>query len=222
MSRAKKFTHDGEEIWFNKKARATVEQLELLADYEGLEIDDLLDEGLTQGSVVKRLYEATTHVVPPEVLERRRRRQLQHGKMAACRICTLHGWECEGRITRHHFVPRWLMLELDSYQNYAARSMCTIPICIGRHRDLHIRDEADKGIVPYLRPHERRFAAKMLEELQEEHPKIISLMASGDFHSYEYQLIRDWQQGLLLKDDGAYDLDEYEIRPEADLMRQAV
>lgn len=215
MSRAKHFNHNGADMWFDYKARATVEQLELLADYEGLEIDDLLDEGLSQKQVARRLFEATSYVVPPEVLERRRERQRLQGMSPACRICSLHGWECEGRITRHHFVPRWLMLELENYQAYASRSQCTIPVCIGRHRDLHIRDAADKSIVPYLRPHERRFAHQMLEELQESHPKIIGLMASGDFHSYEYQLIRDWQQGLLLKDAQAYDLEEFRSSTDA-------
>ena len=68
------------------------------------------------------------------------------------------------------------MLELENYQAYAARSICTIPICIGRHRDLHYRnDGTEKSIVQYLRDHERKFAQKLLDELREQHPKIFDL-----------------------------------------------
>lgn len=212
MSRARPFNHGGETIWFNQTAKATVAQLELLADYEGLELDDLLDEGLSQRSVLFRLRQvATPGVIPEHVLERRRERERLQGMSLACRICSLSGDECEGRITRHHFVPRWLMLELDNYQAYATRSMCTIPICIGRHRDLHLRDEMSKSILPCLRPHERRFAQKMMDELYEQHPKIVRLMLAGDYHSYEYQLARDWHQGKFMHDDGAYELDEYQF-----------
>ena len=211
MSRAKYFNHNGEDIWFDYKARATVSQLELLADYEGIEIDDLLDEGLSQKQVARRLFEATTHVVPQNVLERRRERERIAGMSPACRICALNGWECEGRITRHHFVPRWLMLVLENYPAYAARRLCTIPICVGRHRDLHERDCSDKSIVPYLRKDERKFAHKLLGELQEQHPKIFELISNGDYYAYEYQLVRDFSQGLFVKDDNMYTLDEYQF-----------
>lgn len=211
MSRAKYFNHNGEGMWFDYKARATAAQLELLADYEGIEIDDLLDEGLSQKQVARRLFEATSHVVPPEILERRRERERLHGVSPACRICALNGWECEGRITRHHFVPRWLMLELDNYPAYAARRLCTIPICVARHRDLHVRDNAGKSIVQYLRTTERKFAHKMLIELEEQHPKIMELLLDGEYYSYEYQLVRDFRHGLFVKDDNAYSLEEYQL-----------
>lgn len=210
MSRARPFDNDGEIIWFDQKSRATAAQLELLADWEEVELDDLLDEGLSQKQVLFRLRQAATPgVIPQHVLERRRERERLQGTFPACRICSLNGWQCEGRITRHHFVPRWLMLELDNYQAYAARSLCTIPICIGKHRDLHIRDSSAKSIVPYLRPHERSFAHKMLGELREQHPKIFELLLGGDHYAYEYQLVRDYTQGLLLRDEDAYDLEEY-------------
>lgn len=210
MSRAKKFIHDGEVIWFDYKARATVEQLELLADYEGIDIDDLLDEGLSQKQVARRLFELTSYAVPPEILERRRERERIARMSPVCRICGLNEWQCEGRITRHHFVPRWLMLELDNYQAYAGRNLCTIPICVGRHRDLHMRDPLDKSIVPYLRTDERKFAHKMLSELEEQHPKIFQLLLDGDHYAYEHQLVRDFRQGLFLKDENVYTLDEYQ------------
>jgi hypothetical protein len=217
MSRARPFTTlEGAKIWFDQSSKATVAQLELLADYEGLDLDDLLDEGLSQKQVLFRLRVlAQPGLIPASVLERRRERERLQGMSPACRICSLDNWECEGRITRHHFVPRWLMLEMDNYQAYATRSSCTIPVCILRHRDLHLRDAAPKSIVPYLRSHERRLAQKMLDELNEEHPRIIALMANGDFHSYEYQLIRDWHQGLLLKDDNEYTLVEHKFDTDA-------
>lgn len=210
MSRARPFEHNGTVVWFDQKSRATAQQLEMLADVEGLEIDDLLDEGLSQKQVLWRLRTAQNdHLVPEHVLERRRARQALQGAQVACRVCSLHGWECEGSITRHHFVPRWLMLELENYQSYAARSVCTIPVCVGRHRDFHIRDDAPKSALPYLRPHERRFAHKLLEELKAQHPAIFDLIIAGDASSYEYQLMRDYTQGLFLKDEGAYDLTEW-------------
>lgn len=212
MSRARPYEHNGEVVWFDQKSRATPQQLEMLADVEGLEIDDLLDEGLSQKQVLWRLRTAQNdHLVPEHVLERRRARQALQGAQIACRICSLNGWECEGSITRHHFVPRWLMLELENYQAYASRSVCTIAVCIGRHRDLHLRDDTPKSIAAYLRPHERRFAHKLLGELKEQHPAIFELIIAGDSTSYEYQLLRDFTQGLLLKDDDAYELSEYQL-----------
>lgn len=197
MSRAKKFDNHGQDIWFDYKNPApTVEQLELLSDYEGISLDDLLDEGLTQKKVAQRLFEAINcDLVPPEVLERRRLRALEQLTAPRCRWCHLHSDECEGSITRHHFVPRWLMLLLDNYQAYAARSMCTIPICLGRHRDLHTRRDNPKSIAECLTDYERQFAQRMLDELREEHPATFDLMAGGDEHSYEAQLIRDYLSG---------------------------
>lgn len=215
MSRARPFTdpETGEQIWFDQSSKATVAQLELLSDWTGIPIDDLLDEGLSQRQTLFKLREvATPGVIPPEVLERRRERERLSGMSPACRICHPNGWACEGRITRHHFVPRWLMLQLENYQAYAARSMCTIPICVGRHRDLHDREAGDgKSIVPYLREHERKFAQKMIDELQEQHPKIFELLAGGDAHAYEAQLIEDYLKGEFRRSDGVYSLEEYPI-----------
>lgn len=212
MSRARPFVYNGETHWFDQRGRATAAQLELLADFESVELDDLLDEGLSAKQTLFRLRQATDpSVIPEHVLERRRERDRHHGMSPACRICALNGWECEGRITRHHFVPRWIMLELENYQAYAHRSACTIPICVARHRDLHFRGENDpsKSIAEYLRPHERKFAQKLLDELHEQRPKIFDLMLAGDEHSYEYQLTRDYMLGAFRKDEGAYSLDEY-------------
>lgn len=213
MSRARYFDTEDGRLWFDQKSRATVEQLELLADFEDVSLDDLLDEGLTQKQVLFRLREAQGDVIPKEVLERRRRRRMEAQAQPTCRICAIHGWECEGRITRHHFVPRWLMKELENYVSYASRSLCTIPICVGRHRDLHYRgDGTGKSILPYLRQHEREFAHRMLDELKEQHPKIYELALAGEEGQvYEAQLIHDHVKGNFLSTRDLFELPEYTI-----------
>lgn len=184
-------------IWFDTQQNGKlckVEHLELLAAAENISVDDLLDASLNQGELITRLRKALGEgAVPAEVLEQMRRRKAESALLPKCRICGPEGWDCEGSITRHHFIPRWMMLQLENYQAYAARSRCTIPICLGRHRDLHARDDqAGKSIVQYLTDHERAFAQKMLEELEEQHPRIFKLIASGDETVYEGQLIRDY------------------------------
>lgn len=217
LSRARPFIDPltKEETWFDQRARASAAQLELLADWSDESIDDLLDAGLTARQVLFKLREvATPGVIPELVLERRRERERVHGLAPACRICQLNGWECEGRITRHHFVPRWIMLQLENYQAYAARSACTIPICVGRHRDLHFRGENDgpKTIIPYLREHERKFAQKMIDELRAEHPKIFDLLSSGTEESYEGTLIRDYLSGAFTHIESIYSEEEYPVQ----------
>lgn len=187
-------------LWFDTQQNGKackVEHLELLAAAENISVDDLLDASLNQGELIRRLRAALGEgVIPAEVLEKMRARKAEAALLPACRICGTNGWECEGSITRHHFIPRWMMLQLENYQAYAARSRCTIPVCLGRHRDLHARDDlAGKSIVPYLTDHERAFAQKMLEELEEQHPKVFKLIASGDETVYEGQLVRDYLAG---------------------------
>jgi len=201
MSRARPIEVDGRTIWFDTSAnhkRATVTQLELLAAVEDISIDDLLDEGLSQGQLLFRLREKIHgNLIPAEVMERRRLRRIEAARQPECRICSPAGLECEGQITRHHFIPRWLMRELENYTAYAARVKCTIPICVGRHRDLHYRDgeQGGKSIVDCLTADEKAFGAKLLGELQEQHPKIFELLASGDETTYEGTLIRDFLAG---------------------------
>jgi hypothetical protein len=188
-------------LWFDQKLnhrKATAEQLDTLAAVENIQVDDLLDEGLSQGEVIKRLRLVLNgDVIPPEVLERKRLARDEASRQPECRMCTEYGWECEGRITRHHFVPRWMMLELPNYQAYAARSRCTIPVCLGRHRDLHYRSDLDtpKSIVALLTDEERAFAHKMLAEFKAYKPHVYDLIAGGDEASYEYQLVRDFTRG---------------------------
>src|SRR5438128_2648296 len=96
-------------LWFDRRlagAKATSEQLELLAASENVPIDDLLDEGLRQGEVVDRLRIALgENTVPPEILERRREAKRLASMQPRCRICSAFDWECDGSITRHHFIP---------------------------------------------------------------------------------------------------------------------
>lgn len=185
----------GDQIWFDVKNNvATVQQLELLSDIEGVSLDDLLDEGLGQKQVLRRLHERDG-LIPEHVLERRRLRLQEQANAPACRWCALTGAQCEGSITRHHYVPRWLMLLLDNYQAYAARVLCTIPVCLGRHRDLHLRQGSPKSIAACLNDRERAFAQKLLDELREQHPAVFDLIAGGDGMSYEGQLIRDYLGG---------------------------
>lgn len=190
-------------IWFDgnrKGEKATAQQLELLAAADNVQLDDLLDEGLRQGEVAVRLRAALGEgVIPPEILERRRQAREEAANQPACRICSALDTKCEGSITRHHFVNRWIMLMLDNYVSYAPRRMCTIPICVGRHRDLHLRGDTEtpKSIAQFMQSHEREFAQKMLDEFKAERPRVYDLLAGGDEASYEYQLIRDHQLGLF-------------------------
>lgn len=188
-------------LGFDKKAsheKATTTQLELLAAVEDIPLDDLLDEGLNQGQVRNRLTEIIhADIVPAEVVERRRLAKLAAAQQPECRICTAMGWDCDGSITRHHFVPRWMMLLLENYTAYAARIRCTIPVCVGRHRDLHLRGDRDtpKSIAQFLTYDERKFAQKMLDELKSEHPYVFDLIAGGDDSTYEAQLVNDYIKG---------------------------
>lgn len=196
MSRAKSFVYD-QVYWFDyKNSVATLDQLELLADLTGQEIDDLLDAGLSQREVARQLFEFDG-LIPEHVAELRRQRVADQHNAPACRWCSAHGLECEGRSTRHHYVPRWLMLLLENYQAYAPRSLCTIPICLARHRDLHQRGGPGKSIVECLTDRERAFAQKMLDELREQHPAVFDLIAGGDANAYEAQLIRDYLDGAF-------------------------
>lgn len=188
-------------LWFDVQKnheKATSEQLELLAAAENIPLDDLLDEGARQGEIIVRLRQALGEgVIPQEVLERRRAAKEAAKHQPQCRICSEFGWDCDGSITRHHFVPRWMMLQLENYVAYAARSKCTIPVCVGRHRDLHLRGDTDtpKSIAQFMTNDERKFAQKMLDELREQHPHVFDLILGGDESTYEYVLLRDYMHG---------------------------
>jgi hypothetical protein len=199
MSRARPITFGGETYWFDRhqaSQKATAWQLELLAAVESVPLDDLLDEGLTQKSVLDRLREILDQgKIPEDVVQRMQRAREEALVEPECRICP--PGECEGRITRHHFIPRWMMLMLENYQAYAPRRICTIPICVGRHRDLHLRGDTDteKSIAHLLDDQERAFGEKLLSEFREQHSGVFDLIAGGDEATYEYQLVRDFMRG---------------------------
>lgn len=198
ISRARDWTHPitGETVWFDSyDTEATVRQIEILAEMEGSDIDDLLDERLSTKAVLFRLND-NSGLIPRDIIEIKKARvQVTQTIM----VCRYHGEEgCEGRLTRHHFVPRWLMLEISEYTRFAPRARCTIPACVGWHRDLHKRSNGtSKSIAPYLTDSEKKIAHHIVGMLRQERPKIYALLAAGDRNSYEHQLIQDWRRGLF-------------------------
>jgi hypothetical protein len=197
MSRARDWTHPvtGEVFWFDAYETATVKQLEVLAEMESAEIDDLLDERLSTRAVLWRLNH-NSGLIPHKIIEQKKARALATQRPLVCRYHD-NPADCEGSITRHHFVPRWLMLELPDYINYAPRSYCTIPACVGWHRSLHLRDEGSKSIAPYLTEAEKDIVDHLIESLKEVRPVLFDLILGGDLRSYEYTLLHDWQEGFF-------------------------
>lgn len=201
MSRVRSITMpDGEIVWFDTHKnglKATDEQLELLATATETDLDDLLDEGgLTQEEVITKLRKALNQgQVPPEVIEKRQRWREERRRAPRCRIC-----DKQGDSTRHHFINKWILRELEYYeQKWADRSKNCIPVCIDCHRDLHSRDNGARSIVPYLEAEEREFAEAALHALSEERPKLLILLARGDRSVYESQLVKDWLEGNFQK-----------------------
>lgn len=222
MSRARDWTHPitGEVFWFDAyDNEATVEQLEVLAEMEDADIDDLLDERLSTRAVLYRLNHSSG-LIPHAIIEEKRARAQSTQRVLVCRFHEGED-ECEGRITRHHFVPRWLMLELPDYIDYAPRSFCTIPACVGWHRFLHRREPnggGSKSIAPYLNEEEKRLAHQMIATLRQERPKVYALIAAGDRSSYEWQLVQDWRRGLFdIKGQGKDPFPRWQIRATAHL-----
>lgn len=203
MSRARDWTHPitGEVYWFDAyDGEATAEQLEVLAEMEDADIDDLLDERLSTRAVLYRLNH-NSGLIPHDIIEQKRARVLSTQRVLVCRKHGEDG-DCEGSITRHHFMPRWLMLELPEaiYSQYAPRTRCTFPACVGWHRELHLRDgNNEKSIASYLTDAEKDIADHLIESLKVERPNLFSLIAHGDENSYEYQLIHDWQEGKFAR-----------------------
>lgn len=186
---------DGKRYWLDVSRNgelASSRQLELLSAVEDVDLDDLLDSVVTQGEVVKRLREALGQgPVPPEVLERQRAWREARKAQPECRNCRKIG-----NSTRHHFVPKWLLKELEAYQQrWSDRSRNCIPLCTDCHKGLHQRDDVEKSIVELLSANERTFVDAALSELANEHPKLLLLLARGDGEVYETRLIRDWIEG---------------------------
>lgn len=205
MSRARPIQFENETLWFDQNKngqKATSKQLGWLAAAENTPIDTLLDEGLSQGQVLFRLRSVMEPgTIPLEIIERRRQAREAARQQPDCRICSALDLVCDGDITRHHFVPRWMMLELENYTAYAARSKCTIPICIGRHRDLHLDDdkETPKSLAQFMTDDERKFAQRMLEELEWQHPAMFKFIRQGGKGTYEQQLLEDFDADMFSK-----------------------
>lgn len=197
MSRARSIELNGELFWFdtNKNSEsATAGQLELLALVEHKDLDELLDEVLTQGEVLKRLRTALgTLPIPDDVLEERRRWRESRQIQPCCRVCGK-----EGDSTKHHFVNKWILRELSGYtQKWADRSKNCIPVCIDCHRDLHSRQNGTHSVADLLTDEEKQFAEDALQALADERPKLLILIARGSDSVYEARLVKDWIEGRL-------------------------
>lgn len=203
MSRAKKIVlPNDEDKWYDSRtlgSPAEPELLELLADIDNISLDELLEQGLSRSEAYDKLRKALGQGgIPEEVLKQREKRRKTQNAPAECRIC--NSWQptngCEGRITKHHFVPKWCMKELENYQAYSTRQICTIPLHLNVHRDLHLRNSgANKSVYHLLKPDERELAHKMLTEFREQHPVIFEIQLAGDIEVYEACLVNDFIHG---------------------------
>lgn len=195
MSRARPVTIGDEQIWFDTAKngeRARPQHLELLALVEDIDIDDLLDEHIVQGTVIQRLRDALGQNAIPESILRRREewREARH-RDEPCRICGE-----AGDSTKHHYVNRWILKELVDYAwKWSPRARNCIPVCLRCHRNLHERQGEAKSIVPYLNEGEKAFAETALEALSKERPSLLILLARGDDSVYESRLLKDWISG---------------------------
>jgi hypothetical protein len=196
MSRARPITINGETHWFDtdkNHRKATDRQLELLATVEQVDLEDLLESNITQGEVIRRLRVALgeLELIPFWVLEKRQRWRKERATQPPCRIC-----DKVGDSTRHHFVNKWILKELEHYtQKWSCRRENTIPLCIDCHRDLHYRNGGSVSIEQFLTPTEKAYANRALNQLAEERPKMLILLARGDDSVYESRLIKDWFEG---------------------------
>jgi 5-methylcytosine-specific restriction endonuclease McrA len=180
--------------WFDmnqNSKKATGEQLELLATVENVDLDDLLEEPLSQGDVVTRLRRQMGQVIPPDVLAKRQKWRQERQKAKNCRICGKIGDS-----TQHHFVNRWILKTLDGYErHWSSRLKNCIPVCIDCHRDLHSRANGSHSIAEFLNDEEKQYAERAIMALFEQHPKLFLMMARGDDSVYETRLIRDFIEG---------------------------
>lgn len=189
--------HEEDRIWFDTAKngeRAKPEHLELLALVEDIDIDDLLDEHIIQGTVIQRLRDALgQNSIPEDILKRREKWREARHLDEPCRICGK-----EGDSTKHHYVNRWILKELVDYAwRWSPRTRNCIPVCLKCHRNLHEREGEAKSIVPYLDADEKAFAETALEALSKERPALVILLARGDDSVYESRLLKDWINGAF-------------------------
>jgi hypothetical protein len=201
MSRARDWTHpETQEVhWFDVHGQASIRELELLSEIEDIDLDDLLDANLSSREVLFRLNKASELIPPAGLTQDKKRREHKVQEPPTCVICSAEGWKCEGRMTRHHFVPKWIMLELSEYEKWAPRSLCTVWVCAGAHRFLHMRyaNGTSKSVAKYLGDEEKRMAHMLMSAFREERPRIYALIAGGDRTSYEWQLVQDYRRGIF-------------------------
>jgi hypothetical protein len=169
--------------------------MELLATVEDSDIDELFEEGLTQGELIVRVRVALgTDNIPEGVFKMQAKRRQQRASAPKCRIC-----DKKGDSTRHHFVNKWILKELDDYHLYwSDRSLNCIPVCMNCHQELHSRSGESSSIAPFLTENEKSFAQQAINALSEQRPRLLILIACGDDSVYEVRLIRDWQRGEFL------------------------
>lgn len=195
MSRARPITINGETHWFDtdkNHRKATDKQLELLSTVEQVELEDLLESNITQGETLNRLREALgQNPIPMEILARRQAFRKERATQPPCRMCGKLGDS-----TKHHFVNKWILKELESYERkWSNRKENCIPLCINCHRNLHYRYNGPVSIAEYLTDSEKAYADRALTALAEERPKLLILIAKGDDSVYEARLIKDWFEG---------------------------
>lgn len=194
MSRSRPITTPFGDFWIDRKKdgeKASHYQLEILAGLLDYDMDDILDEFLTQGDVVRKIRKELGQGVPNEVVQRIEAARIARQVAPECRACGT-----EGDSTLHHFVNKWILRELEFYeQKWASRSKNCIPVCIDCHRDLHSRGGVTHSIVEDLNEEEKAFAEAALHALSMERPKLLVLIARGDDSTYETRLVRDWIEG---------------------------
>jgi 5-methylcytosine-specific restriction endonuclease McrA len=194
MSRSRPITTPFGDFWIDRRKdgeKATHYQLEILAGLLDCDMDDVLDEFMTQGEVVRKIREEIGQGVPPEVVARIEVARIERQVAPECRVCG-----AEGDSTLHHFVNKWILKELEFYeQKWASRVKNCVPVCIDCHRDLHARDNGTHSIADLLNDEEKEFAEAALHALSEERPKLLVLIARGDDSTYETRLVRDWIEG---------------------------
>ena len=195
VSRARSITINGNQIWFQMypAKKATDEQLELLASAENVDLEEILEAGITQSECITRLRKALGQVpeIPEYIRKRRDKFREQRRSAPPCRVCGK-----EGDSTKHHFVNRWILRELESYERlWSNRRENCIPVCIDCHRDLHDRNGTPKSIAHLLTEKEKAFADRALSALSEQRPKMFMLIVRGSSEVYEAQLLKDWIAG---------------------------
>lgn len=203
MSRARPIElPGGETIWFdtNRNGEAftdalTSEQVELLMSVEDIDIEDFVESEITQGSAIERIRVSVgQYQMPQAIADRREKLRRERRTQPRCRRCGR-----EGDSTKHHFVNKWILKEIEGYAaHWADRSKNCIPMCIDCHRLIHSRNKGVHSIADMLNNTEKAFAEKALSTYSEQHPRVVVLIARGDESTYETRLIRDWIEGKFI------------------------